>query len=105
MHFNRDLVLLNNGTVYPKFNKHSKHHLHRNGVGVNKAGNIIFAISVTHQKKMPSLYDFAQLFKYLNCKNALFLDGDISKMIINPKKKINHPNNFGCIIVVKALMK
>ena len=46
-----------------------------------------------------ALTNFAGLFLRFNCKNALFLDGDISAMAVNPKKPIES-NLFGAMWVV-----
>jgi len=78
-------LLLDHGRVHPKFNEPSINLLLRNGVGVDKKGNIIFACSDRSDRGNVgriNLYGFAMLFKKLGCENALFLDGDISEMYI-----------------------
>ncbi|HBC87118.1 MAG TPA: hypothetical protein DCZ94_09210 [Lentisphaeria bacterium] len=95
-------LLVQNGKIHPKFDPASKNHKHRNGVGIGKDGKIVFAITETgeKQKKFPSLYDFSEFFLSLGCDNALFLDGDLSMMVVNPEGKIKDGNLLGAIIAV-----
>jgi len=73
-------MLVVNDSIHPAFNFKSQNFNIRNGVGVidgyaSKKG--VFIISDTPV----SFYQFALLFKYIfNTKNALYLDGAISKM-------------------------
>lgn len=70
-------ILVGNGRIHPRFIKdyHSKYI--RNGVGVDREGRVVFAIS----NQPVNFYDFATLFKdALGCPNALYLDGSISEM-------------------------
>jgi uncharacterized protein YigE (DUF2233 family) len=57
-----------------------------NGVGVDDQKQLVFAI--TEKGEMVSLWDFAGLFLKLGCKDALFLDGDISMMAVNPDQPV-----------------
>ena len=69
-------LLLNNGSVHPKFKRDSTHKTIRNGVGIISPTEICFIISV----EPVNLFDFAMFFKErLGCKDALYLDGTISK--------------------------
>ena len=79
-------LLLAGGKIHPAFNEGSKNQLLRNGVGVDDKGRVVFAI--TADKHYCNLWTFASLFKSLGCKDALFLDGDLSRMIVNPGEKI-----------------
>lgn len=97
-------LLLQNGKIHPVFKKDSVHRRHRNGVGINEKGEVVFAISERGQNVFPTLYEFSKLFQHLNCKNALFLDGDLSTMIVNPKGKIPYRNDFASIIVISTPM-
>lgn len=70
-------VLVTNGRLHPRFIEgyHSKYI--RNGVGVDREGRVVFAIS----DKPVNFHDFGTLFKgRLQCPNALYLDGNISAM-------------------------
>ncbi len=73
-------LLLNKGIRHPAFTKNSINRLHRNGVGVDKNGMVIFMMSQRNSRVLPNLYEFAEAFRSLGCENALFLDGDISQM-------------------------
>lgn len=90
-------LLLINGQRHPAFREGSASKLHRNGVGVDNKGRLVFAI--TDKGEMVNFWDFAGLFLQLGCKNALFLDGDISKVAVNPDKPME-TNLFGAMFVV-----
>ena len=90
-------MLLIDGVRHPAFRDKSPNKLHRNGVGVDTRGDLVFAI--TDKDQRVNLWDFAGLFLKLGCRQALFLDGDISNMVCNPEKPA--PNNpFGAIFVI-----
>jgi uncharacterized protein YigE (DUF2233 family) len=90
-------LLLISGQRHPAFTENSQSKLLRNGVGVDEKGRLVFAI--TDRGEMVNLWDFAGLFLKLGCKNALFLDGDISQMSVNPDKPVSS-NRFGAMFVV-----
>ncbi len=92
-------LLLENGKVHPAFNQGSKSRLLRNGVGVAEDGTVVFAISDAKGEMYPNLFGFADLFRSLGCKNALFLDGDISQMRFG-KRVEERSNRFGSVIAV-----
>ncbi|MCR6642603.1 MAG: phosphodiester glycosidase family protein [Sporocytophaga sp.] len=89
-------MLLIDGQIHPTFQKGSKNLNIRNGVGVLPDGNILFALS----KNEINFYDFAQYFKDAGCKNALYLDGFVSRAYIPEKNWIQKDGNFGVIIGV-----
>lgn len=90
-------MLLIDGVRHPAFNQNSKSKLHRNGVGMDDKGRFVFAI--TDKGEAVNFWDFAGLFLQLKCQNALFLDGVISKMSVNPQKPVES-NLFGAIFVI-----
>jgi uncharacterized protein YigE (DUF2233 family) len=92
-------LLLENGKVHPAFNKGSESRLHRNGVGVAADGTVVFAISDPKGARYPNLHGFADLFLSLGCKDALFLDGDISQMR-SGENLGKASNRFGSVIAV-----
>jgi uncharacterized protein YigE (DUF2233 family) len=47
-----------------------------------------------------NLFEFADFFRSRGCRDALFLDGDISQVIVDPKGAIPPGNNFGAIFAV-----
>jgi uncharacterized protein YigE (DUF2233 family) len=60
----------------------------RNGVGVRKSdGQILFVMSDRDDsvKGRVTFHQFSRLFLHLGCQDALFLDGDISTMLVHPK--------------------
>lgn len=90
-------MLLIGGQRHPAFREGSISKLHRNGIGVDREGKLVFAI--TGRGQMVNFWDFAGLFLKLGCKDALFLDGDISQMEVNPDKPVSS-NKFGVMFVV-----
>lgn len=89
-------LLLIQGKTHPAFNKGSKNTYIRSGVGLLNAHQVVFAIS----NKPVNFYNFAQLFKQLGCKNALYLDGNISKMYLPALQRHETGGNFGAMIGV-----
>ena len=90
-------MLVINNEHHPAFNHGSKSKKLRSGVGIMEDGRMIFIIS---NNSITNFHDFATIFKDIyRCKNALFLDGVISKMYI---KDINQElgGNFGPIISI-----
>lgn len=94
-------MLVIDGQIHPAFQKGSKNLNIRNGVGILPDGNIIFAIS----KYEINFYDFAQYFKDAGCKNALYLDGFVSRAYIPEKNWLQYDGNFGVIIGVTKKYK
>jgi len=87
-------MLLIDGEINPEFTQNSDNIHIRNGICVLEDNRVIFAIS----KKRVNFYDFAGHFKNLNCKNALYLDGFVSRIYL-PEQKIEPlDGNFGVII-------
>lgn len=93
-------MLLINEKVHPIFKEGSTNLNIRNGVGVISNHEIVFVIS----HKEVNLFDFAMLFKEkLNCKNALYLDGFVSRAYIPQLDRKDLDGNFGVIIgIVKT---
>lgn len=95
-------LLLRSGIVHPAFDANSTSKLHRNGIGVTKAGEVVLAMTDFDSSQVVNLFNFAQLFKSLGCDDALYLDGTISQM--RAGSETGTPSNrFGSILaVVKA---
>lgn len=90
-------LLLMDGELHPAFNEGSPNKYIRSGIGIIDAQHIVFAIS----NEPVNFYDFAMLFKEkLNCQNALYLDGAISKMYIENLQRDDLDGQFGCMIGV-----
>ena len=94
-------LLLNGGRIHPAFQAASPNKKHRNGVSVAADGTVVFAMTefkpVTNRVNR---HGFARLFEHLGCRDALFLDGDISEMIVNPKGPLPAGNRLGAFLVV-----
>ena len=89
-------MLVIDGEIHTAFKKNSTNLNIRNGVGILPNNQIIFAIS----KKEINFYDFAEYFKKLGCKNALYLDGFVSRTYLPEKNWKQIDGNFGVIIGV-----
>ena len=84
-------MLVINGRLHPRFDRHSTSLKARNGVGVRADGKVIFAIS----QGEVSFDAFARLFRDgLNCPNALFLDGGSASRLYAPS--LNRHGNESC---------
>ena len=92
-------LLLRNNKVHPVFRAESSSRLHRNGIGVTRKGEIVLAMTDFRSAKFPNLYEFAVMFRGLDCADALFLDGDLSQMKTGAAM-LEPSNQFGSIIAV-----
>ncbi|MEM1218973.1 MAG: phosphodiester glycosidase family protein [Bacteroidota bacterium] len=68
----------------------------RSGVGVTEAGKVVFIIS----KNASNFYNFASIFKYYGCQNALYLDGAISEMYLPSIGRKKTANSFSTFIAI-----
>lgn len=92
-------LLRRQGKVHPAFREASDSRLHRNGVGVKKDGTVVFAITDFRSPKFPNLFEFAELFRGFGCDDALFLDGDLSRM--REGDRVSEPSQaFGSFVAV-----
>ncbi|RZK01493.1 MAG: hypothetical protein EOO46_20145 [Flavobacterium sp.] len=89
-------MLVIDGNIHPDFKEGSSNVHIRNGVGVLPDGKVVFAMS----KKEINFYDFAVYFKKLGCKNALYLDGFVSRTFLPKENWVQTDGNFGVIIGV-----
>ena len=70
-------LLVLNGQIHPRINADGVSEKIRNGVGIDRRGEVVFAIS----NGAVTFFRFASLFRdVLGCDNALFLDGSISAL-------------------------
>lgn len=70
-------MLVIDGEHHPRFLPDSDSRKRRNGVGVTESGEVIFVLADTPV----NLYDFASYFRgELGARNALYLDGTISRL-------------------------
>jgi len=87
-------MLLDKGKYHPALKKGSENLHIRNGVGVLNSGEVIFAMS----KEKINFYDFATYFKQIGCRQALYLDGFVSRMYLPEKNWVQLDGNFGVFI-------
>jgi uncharacterized protein YigE (DUF2233 family) len=87
-------MLVVEGIINNKFAKDSKNLNIRNGVGILPNGNPIFAMS----KQEVTLYAFAQYFIEKGCKQALYLDGAVSKTYAPDQNWVQTDGDFGVMI-------
>ncbi|MCV9960861.1 phosphodiester glycosidase family protein [Pararhizobium sp. BT-229] len=94
-------MLVIDGAVHPAFLPQSDSLQIRNGVGIGRDGQAIFAISLTPVR----FHDFATLFRDpLDCANALFLDGSISSLFAPGVNRYDNTHPMGPIIAVTKKM-
>jgi uncharacterized protein YigE (DUF2233 family) len=89
-------MLVIDGKIHSAFKEGSKNLHIRNGVGILPDNKVVFVMSKTEI----SFYDFAKYFQSLGCKNALYLDGFVSRTYLPDKKWMQTDGNFGVIIGV-----
>jgi uncharacterized protein YigE (DUF2233 family) len=97
-------LMLRKGVIHPEFGVNSPNKRLRNAVGVRKSdGQIIFAISDRENavKGRVTFHQFSRFFQHLGCEDALYLDGDISHMLVNPGANAKFtPNTFAAMFFV-----
>ncbi|MFN3405955.1 MAG: phosphodiester glycosidase family protein [Cytophagaceae bacterium] len=89
-------MLVIEGKIHPAFKEGSANLNIRNGVGIMPDNKVVFAMS----KQGINFYDFARFFQSLGCKNALYLDGFVSRTYLSEQNWIQLDGNFGVIIGV-----
>ncbi|HEX8577868.1 MAG TPA: phosphodiester glycosidase family protein [Flavobacterium sp.] len=89
-------MLVIDGRIHSAFKEGSTNLNIRNGVGILENGKVVFAMS----KEEINFYDFANYFKNLGCKNALYLDGYVSRTYLPSEKWTQTDGNLGVIIGV-----
>ena len=87
-------MLVIDGQVHSSFKDGSTNLNIRNGVGILPDNKVIFAMSKTEI----NFYDFAKYFQSLGCKNALYLDGFVSRTYLPEKKWTQTDGNFVVMI-------
>jgi uncharacterized protein YigE (DUF2233 family) len=87
--------------IHPEFKKGSSNINIRNGVGILPNGQVIFVMS----KQPINLYNFANFFLKSGCKNALYLDGFVSRTYLPSQNWKQETGNFGVIIAETSSSK
>lgn len=89
-------MLVIDGQIHSSFIEGSKNLNIRNGVGILPNHQVVFAMSKTEI----NLYDFAKYFQSLGCKNALYLDGFVSRVYLPEQEWKQIDGSFGVMIGV-----
>jgi uncharacterized protein YigE (DUF2233 family) len=90
-------MLVIDGKLHPAFSRTSTSRLLRNGVGVVSPQKVVFALA----EDPVNFYEFATLFRDgLSCRNALFLDGNISSLYSTKLRRNDAWTELGPIIGV-----
>ncbi len=89
-------MLVVDGAIHPAFSKGSQNLNIRNGVGILPDGRVLFAMS----KEPINFYDFASFFQRMGCRNALYLDGFVSRTYYPDGNWVQEDGDFGVIIGV-----
>jgi uncharacterized protein YigE (DUF2233 family) len=94
-------MLVIDGQIHNAFKESSTSLNIRNGVGILPGNKVIFVMS----KKEVSFYEFANYFKSIGCRNALYLDGFVSRTYLPEENWIQTDGDFGVIIGVTTGIK
>ena len=89
-------MLVIDGQIHSAFIQGSKNLHIRNGVGILPDGRIVFVMS----KVRVNFHEFASYFRSLGCKNALYLDGYVSRTYLPEQNWAQTDGDFGVIIGV-----
>lgn len=94
-------MLLIEGKRHKKFTNGSTNLNIRNGVGILPDGRLLFAMS----KEPVNFFDFAGYFLSKGCKNALYLDGAVSRTYLPAQNWEQIDGIFGVIIGLSRELK
>jgi uncharacterized protein YigE (DUF2233 family) len=89
-------LLIHEGKINSLFNKESNNLNIRNGVGIDSNGNVLFAMSA----QPINFYHFAKFYQNHGCKEALYLDGFVSRFYAPAQNFIQTDGEFGVMIGV-----
>ena len=95
-------LLVRHNIIHRRFRRKSSSAKIRNGVGIDRKGRMVFAISSSRV----NMYHFAEFFKKrMQCANALYLDGNISRMYLPAIKRNDLGGTFAVIIAASKKIK
>jgi uncharacterized protein YigE (DUF2233 family) len=89
-------MLVQDGHIHSAFNRESSNMVIRNGVGILPNGDILCVISNTEV----TLFEIAEYFVRAGCKNALYLDGYVSRLYAPSLKRDDVQGTLGPILAV-----
>ncbi len=96
-------LLLRKGVIHPAFKANSPNKRQRSAVGVRSSdGQVIFVLCDREDrvKGRVTFHQLCQFFLHLGCPDALYLDGDISEMVVKPPGDAKFtPNTFAAMFV------
>ncbi|MCI1186885.1 phosphodiester glycosidase family protein [Hymenobacter sp. DH14] len=87
-------MLVLDGRIHPAFRPGSANVQVRNGVGLLPDGRVLLAMS----KSKVNFYDFAEYFQKAGCRQALYLDGFVSRTYAPAAGWTQLDGDFGVII-------
>ena len=91
-------MLVIDGRIHPAFRPGSANVQIRNGVGILPNGEVLLAMS----RRKISFYDFAEYFRKAGCRQALYLDGYVSRTYEPAAGQPVDDGDFGVLIGVTA---
>jgi uncharacterized protein YigE (DUF2233 family) len=89
-------MLITDGEINSAFTPGSKNLNIRNGVGILPDSTVLLAMSTVEI----NFYDFAKFFRDKGCRNALYLDGFVSRCYFPAKGFTGEGGDFGVMIGV-----
>jgi uncharacterized protein YigE (DUF2233 family) len=89
-------MLVIDGRIHPAFRPGSTNLQIRNGVGILPNGQVLLAMS----RRKINFYDFAEYFRKAGCRQALYLDGYVSRTYEPAAGQTADDGDFGVIIGV-----
>ncbi|MBF9224099.1 phosphodiester glycosidase family protein [Hymenobacter ruricola] len=89
-------MLVVDGQLHPAFRAGSANRQIRNGVGLLPDGRVLLAMS----RRKINFYDFAEYFRQAGCRQALYLDGFVSRSYEHGARQTQTDGDFGVIIGV-----
>jgi uncharacterized protein YigE (DUF2233 family) len=94
-------MLLIDGAIHPAFREGSSNLNIRNGVGLLPDNRLIFAMS----GKPVNFYTLASWFRDRGCRNALYLDGFVSRTWLPEKGWTQTDGDLGVLIGVTEKLR
>jgi uncharacterized protein YigE (DUF2233 family) len=89
-------MLVVDGRIHPAFRPSSRNLNVRNGMGLLPDGRVLLCMS----KQPVNLYDFARYFQRRGCRNALYLDGFVSRTYWPAGGSLQTDGDFGVMVGV-----
>jgi uncharacterized protein YigE (DUF2233 family) len=89
-------LLVIDGRIHSAFKPGSANVNVRNGVGILPDGQVLFVMS----KQPVNFYDFARYFQQQGCRQALYLDGFVSRTYLPEQRWVQTDGDFGVLVGV-----